>query len=339
MTDHVTGQTPRPTPVEDFLVDTKVDIKIDKAPRDAPREKKRGNVGPYKLDRRIEGGKAECWFCVDTRDGSKKFLKKFPSPKMPSAEERAYDRPAYDLQVEQCELFLQHHQSVALDLTNERVGNGSLVRPLDSFWHESSFFKIYPYLDDLKPLNFKNVNSWNSQQRLLAIRSIFFAMRELHNCEIVHADIKLENIHLVEVPSGLVARLIDFDDSYRVESPPPASVLGGTEDFYSPEVLVHKRFAESSIALSLGMHSDLFSLSLALHEAFSPRGIKPRWSGDEADAGFHALAGDKVNYESLGTGKSLLEYRLRKCLSLDPAERPRISELLSACGTNLGCVA
>lgn len=147
-------------------------------------------------------------------------------------------------------------------------------------------------------------------------------MRELHNCQIVHADIKLENIHLVEVPSGLVARLIDFDDSYRVESPPPASVLGGTEDFYSPEVLVHKRFAESPIALSLGMHSDLFSLSLALHEAFSPRGIKPRWSGDEADAGFHALAGDKVNYESSAREKVSLSTDCANACPLIPPNAP-----------------
>lgn len=333
MSDFVEGQIGHPE------VHTERKIAREKPPREETREKRRINVGPYKLEDRIDGGKAECWMCTDTRDGSKRFLKKFPSPKMPSEEERALDRVAYEFQVSQCNSFLEHHQSIARDITIEQVGNGSLVQPLEAFWHDSSFFKIYPFISELTPLDATTLRSWEPKHRVLAIRSILLALRELHNKKIVHADIKKANIHLIKVPSGSVARLIDFDDCYRADAPPPPTVLGGTEDYYSPEVLVYKGFVSSPYVLKLGTHSDLFSLSLAIHEAFSPSGKKPRWSDAETDAGMHALAGDEVEYESLGTGKPLLEYRLKRCLKLIPTERPNISELLSACGTNLGRVA
>ena len=337
MSDFVEGQIGSPEVYEEPKT-TRV-----KEPREEPRERRRSNVGPYKLEDRIDGGKAECWMCTDTRDGSKRFLKKFPSPKMPSEEERAFDRVAYDIQVAHCDAFLVHHQSIARDLTNERIGNGSLVQPTDAFWHDSSFFKIYPFIADLSPLNAKIVSDWDPKRRVLAIRGMLLALRELHANEIVHADIKIENIHLIKVASGSVARLIDFDDSYRARTPPPPRDLGGTEDFYSPEVYVYKGFlpppkgfATSPFPLVLGTHSDLFSLSLAIHETFSLEGRKPRWSSAEKEACENALAGGEVEYESIGTGKPLLEYRLGRCLQLNPTERPRISELLSACGTNLG---
>lgn len=304
---------------------------------DPPRERRKSNIGPYKLDRRIEGGKAECWLCTDTRDGSKKFLKKFPSPKMPNEEDRIRDRGSYESQVRMCEAFLLHHQQVSRDLADLREGNGALVRPVEAFWHDASFFKISPFVEGLQPLSAEVVRSWSEKLRVIVIRGLLLALRELHDRGIVHGDIKLENIHVVDAPNGPLARLIDFDDAYRADTPPPPTVLGGTEDYYSPEVLTYKGFATSSVPLPLGLASDIFSLSLAIHEAFSGSGRKPRWDGHETpDAGLRALAGDNVDYQALNSGRPLLEYRLKLCLAREPRHRPRVSELLSACGTNLG---
>lgn len=226
------------------------------------------------------------------------------------------------------------------DIAEDRPGSGALVRPLDAFWFESSFFKVYPFIDDLKPFTSESSREWGAGRRIVAIRSVLFALRDLHDRRIVHADLKRENIHLVDFPSGLIARLIDFDDSYRVDSPPPPTTLGGTEDYYSPEVLVYKGFASSPRPLPLGLASDVFSLSLAIHEAFSASGRQPKWAGSVAtDAALHALAGEPVEYQTLGTGKTLLEFRLKQCLNLDPRDRPSVTELLSASGANLGRVS
>lgn len=333
MTDYVEGQTiatsetPRLSPI----------ATRDRKPAETAPERRKTSIGPYKLERRIEGGKAECWMCKDTRNGERKFLKKFPSPKMPSETDRIHDRASYDSQVARCNAFLEQHRTVMRDIAEDRPGSGALVRPLDAFWFESSFFKVYPFIDDLKPFTSESSREWGAGRRVVAIRSVLFALRELHDRRIVHADLKRENIHLVDFPSGLIARLIDFDDSYRVDSPPPPTTLGGTEDYYSPEVLVYKGFASSPRPLPLGLASDVFSLSLAIHEAFSASGRQPKWAGSLAtDAALHALAGEPVEYQTLGTGKTLLEFRLKQCLNLDPRDRPSVTELLSASGANLG---
>ncbi len=338
MSDFVVGQTPASTSTAAPPSRREADPSV--APPEPTRERRRTTISHYKLERRIEGGKAECWMCTDTRDGSQKFLKKFPSPKMPSEDDRIRDRTSYDAQVAACNAFRNHHEAVIRDLSGERVGNGSLVKPLEAFWYESSFFKISPFIADLEEFSSERAHLWSANSRVLAIRGIFLALRELHSHGIVHGDIKRENIHLVQMPSGFVARLIDFDDAYRADAPPAPTVLGGTEDYYSPEVLVYKGFATTRRSLPLGLASDLFSLSLALHEVFSPTGRKPRWNSTEpTDAGLHALAGDDVEYEDLGTGRPLLEYRLRLCLLPNPLRRPSLTELLSACGAKIERVA
>ena len=309
-----------------------------KTKSEPPREKKRTSIGHYKLEKRIEGGKAECWLSRDERSGELRFLKKFPSPKMPGEDERITDHLRYEAELKRCEEFLSHHLDISRVLDEIAIGNGSLVKPLHSFWHESSFYKIYPYLPEIKNLSPKNVRNLPPQKRIRLIKGTLLALRELHERNIVHADIKPENIVLTEMPIGEVTRLIDFDDAFFDEEPPPPSILGGTEDYYSPEVLAYKGFViDAPYTLQLGTHSDLFSLALSLHEVFSPLGKRPGWGGkDTADAGFEALNGAKVNFADLGTRNPLLEFRLKLCLSPNPKDRPRLSELLSSCHTNLG---
>ncbi len=334
MSDYVEGQgIPDPEATADSRRDESTKKKSE-----PPREKKRSSIGNYKLEKRIEGGKAECWICRDERSDEVRFLKKFPSPKKPGDDERIADHLRYEAELKRCEEFLSHHLDVSRILNETAIGNGSLVKPLHSFWHESSFYKIYPYLPEIKNLSSANVRNLLPQQRVRLIKGTLLALRELHERNIVHADIKPENIVLAELPIGEVARLIDFDDAYFDEEPPPPSVLGGTEDYYSPEVLAYKGFvAEAAYPLHLGKQSDLFSLALALHEAFSPLGKRPGWGGkDTADAGFEALNGAKVNFADLGTKNPLLEFRLKLCLSPNPNDRPRLSELLSSCHTNIG---
>ncbi len=334
MSDYVEGQG---IPDPDATADSRRDESTKKKP-EPPREKKRSSIGNYKLEKRIEGGKAECWMCRDERSDELRFLKKFPSPKMPGEEERTVDHLRYETELKRCEEFLSHHLDISRALNEIAVGNGSLVKPLHSFWHESSFYKIYPYLPEIRNLSSTNVRNLLPQQRVRLIKGTLLALRELHERNIVHADIKPENIVLAEMPIGEVTRLIDFDDAYFDEEPPPPSVLGGTEDYYSPEVLAYKGFvADAPFSLQLGKQSDLFSLALSLHEVFSPLGKRPGWGGrDTADAGFEALNGSMVNFANLGTDNPLLEYRLKLCLSPNPKDRPRLSELLSSCRTNIG---
>ena len=334
MSDYVEGQG---IPSPDATGHSRRDESTKTKP-ELPREKKRSSIGNYKLEKRIEGGKAECWLCRDERSDEMRFLKKFPSPKKPSEDERITDHLRYEAGLKRCEEFLSHHLDISRVLNEIAIGNGSLVKPLHSFWHESSFYKIYPFLPELKNLSFTNVRNLSPQQRVRLIKGTLLALRELHEHNIVHADIKPENIVLAEMPIGEVARLIDFDDAYFDEEPPPPSVLGGTEDYYSPEVLAYKGFVtDAPYPLQLGKQSDLFSLALSLHEVFSPSGKRPGWGGkDTADAGLEALNGAKVNFAELGTRNPLLEFRLKLCLSPNPKDRPRLSELLSSCNTNIG---
>jgi len=299
--------------------------------------KRRDIIGHYKLIDRLTAGKAgEAWRCTDERIDEERFIKPFARPKYPSEELRTSDPERYRKNVNACEEFANRQTTIMAKLRSELVGSGALVNAVDFFREPNSpiYYKVYPFIKDKKP-NARDVARWSRSIRLVFVRSLLLALNELHIRGIVHADIKLENVLVVEKPIGPVARLIDFDDAYLVGDVPSPDMLGGTEDLYSPEILLFKHPDDfvGMDPLPIGCAADLFSLAIVLHQLFSKSQLAPKWSSESdhsGDGGAQALNGGISIYESLGLSSDLLQFRIQSCLKRDPLDRPTIGDLLSA---------
>lgn len=304
---------------------------VDPAP--APATGRKREFGKYLGTDKVVGGKSECWEARDLRTGEECFIKVMPSPTLPSEEFRGVDPTAYATEVDSCNSWFETQERIWGRLKEAKRGSGSLVIPTDFFVHDRRYVKVYPKVDSKASLSHDLASSWDGSTRERFVRSLLFALHELHARGVVHADIKKENILVVERPAGLVARLIDFDDAYESGSPP--SILRGTPELLSPEALV-KSYPDDFEGFEnqpLTCASDMFSLALVLHEVFSVKGRFPVWNGEgSGDPAHRAMLGQVPEYESLGFGSEELRGRLRQCLRPRVAERPSIEYVMTALG-------
>lgn len=304
----------------------------------------------FRLERRVGnaegegGGKSESWIAERINSpGEKVFLKKFNSPKHPTLEE-IRDTEFGRNSKRRCERFAQHHEQMRSKLATEIAGSGALVKPI-AFGlpnRSLSYVKIYPWVSDGKILDRNSVQSWSVNQRRTFIKTLCLAIWELHRQGLVHGDLKRENILVVNAPIGPVARLIDFDEAYLASDPPTSfEDLDVGTTIFTPEwlVLEDPSLQPANVSMKLGLHTDIFQLSLLLHEIFSDKSLS--WSNfadssqnilDHADA---SLKGGQPQCSDLGTNNLRLKQQLELSLNRIPSRRPSISSILSSLGVSL----
>ncbi|AMW10024.1 serine/threonine protein kinase [Streptomyces qaidamensis] len=138
------------------------------------------------------------------------------------------------------------------------------------------------------------------------------ALRDIHRAGVVHRDLKPANVLLAE--DG--PRVIDFGISRAAENHQTLTETGqmiGTPPFMSPEQLVDAR--------AVGPASDVFSLGALLVYSVTGRGPF------DADSPY-LTAYRVVHDEPVLTGvDGPLRGLLERCLSKEPADRPRLDEL------------
>jgi hypothetical protein len=296
--------------------------------------KKKAAFGKYLCETRVIGGKSECWIANDSSTNAKVFLKVMPWPVRPNETLKDSDPQKYSDSVEICDSWFGSQERIIERVSRISTGSGSLVIPLDFFLSNRRYIKVYPIVQD-KTLTFEESSKWGPETRKFFIRSLLLALNELHSNGVIHSDIKRENILVIDLPIGPIARLIDFDDAYDSESEP--YVLRGTPELYSPEVLIrqHPEMFPDEERFELTCAADLFSLSVVLHEVFSKDGSLPNWGlGRNDDPAIQALSGGVARYQDLGLNSPRLIDRFRRCLAVNPNDRPKISALLSAVQIN-----
>ena len=162
---------------------------------------------------------------------------------------------------------------------------------------------------------------------LLIAKSVCHSVRILHDLNIVHGDLKPDNILIKKTSLGYSGKLIDFDDSYFSGNPPTdRDSLVGTPEYYSPEQAAYIMDEDEEIdGNTLTLKSDIFTLGIILCEYFT--GKKPVLPSDCGSTWICIDNGKSFSYaKSLPSGiNNLIDWMLRK----NPNERPTINEVFA----------
>jgi eukaryotic-like serine/threonine-protein kinase len=145
---------------------------------------------------------------------------------------------------------------------------------------------------------------------LLGIR-VLSALHYLHSKEILHLDVKPDNVTMGDPP-----RLLDLSLARRFSGSLKLRHTMGTGPYMPPEQCDHGE---------LTPQSDLFALGATLYEAVS--GMRPFPPGDEdapeRTARYPQLIEDAYGIENLVEIPPMLARLIMSCLSRDPARRPK----------------
>ena len=204
---------------------------------------------------------------------------------------------------------------------------------LGGFEHGRKFHQVFEFLDKSHSLDtiLARVKShpeevpWSARE--LMAKVLVAGISQLHAASIVHADLKPDNIMLIEDPSiGMRYRvkIIDMDFSFFTDKKAPwhgHEGYFGTPGYMSPEHLTGK------VPLPA---SDVFTLGMMLYQLIGPG---HPYQFDDADKFLPAYRAHAVAKPTLGGAPSppatadAIADALHRCLNPDPSKRPTATAL------------
>ena len=266
------------------------------------------------------GGGQSQWSFAE-KEGQQYFVKMFLAPKFPLD-----DGPGSEAMKarkrESCLAFERRHLEIARRLDPKEPGGGNLVIPCDFFRVDSTYVKVMERVDaEVLPA----AHRLTGHQLIVILRTLVFSLRLLHDKNVVHADVKPDNVLLKKTgPEIYVSKLIDFDEAYVVGEPPEPEHIVGDPVFYAPELLRYIRRDDTLPPDALATSADIFSLGLLVHSWLV--GDVPGFDRTTAKYPAEAmLAGEVLD---VSAAPEVIRPLLARMVAIRPMERPTISEII-----------
>ncbi|KAI9907684.1 hypothetical protein PsorP6_003250 [Peronosclerospora sorghi] len=162
---------------------------------------------------------------------------------------------------------------------------------------------------------------FHEQRAKALIRQLAETLVYLHAHDVVHADVKPENILLAQDTQPANVRLIDFGQSFHLQDERRQTIHACTTAYASPELLTHR---------ACGAAMDVWSLGVVLYIILC--GLHPFDPSDDAsdDAIRHRILEGDYDQASMGW-KCMSESArdlVRQMLVVDPAKRISAAQVL-----------
>jgi serine/threonine protein kinase len=275
----------------------------------------------YRLleDFRVVGAGLSEWSFAE-RDGRTYFIKRFLAPTYPddaapgSAKTKARKRA-------RCAAFEAHHRGIQAAMAPLTSYGGNLIATLDFFRHGAKYYKVTEKVD-LAGLEPRDVAELGFPAQLVLLKTVAHSLKILHDLNIVHSDLKPSNVMIKRTELGYTTKLIDFDSSYLVGSPPPPEEIVGTMNYYSPELVSY--IQGSAGAADLTPASDIFALGLIYAEYLT--GALPAFEPGYHEAAIAVLHGAQLRLAPVDVPAPVVAL-VERMMVADPAARPTIAEV------------
>jgi serine/threonine protein kinase len=284
-------------------------------------------IGSYELttDFSTSGG-GQCRWAFARRDGKEFFIKEFLSPTF-SLPESPGSTATKERKRRHCEIFEWRHEELRRALSQLSGTGGNLVVTRDFFRHGTKYYKTTDKID-VSALSLEDI-SWIQGDRLFVLAgTVAHSLQILHRHQLVHGDIKPDNVLVKETrPGHYAAKLIDFDDAFYSGYPSSPDELVGFPPYYSPELLLYLQDELSGESLTCA--SDIFALGVLFIEYFTGRyPAVVDAAGDPVSCAAHVLDGGTVT-TGLEAEWSIMRNLISSMLDREPARRPEIGKVFA----------
>jgi serine/threonine protein kinase len=270
----------------------------------------------------VAGGMSMISFA--SKHGEHYFIKEFLRPKYPLPGSPGSEK-VKEKKRKECEEFEKHHRKLIEEIDKRVSRGGNIVKTLDFFRWGSCYYKITDKID-VTSLSCEEISNLTKEQKRILINAVCHSIRTLHDLQIVHGDLKPDNILIKKkTEKDYTAKVIDFDDYYFSGKPPKErEKIVGTPEYYSPEQECYIMDEEMKIdGKTLTCKSDVFSLGIIFCEYFT--GKKPLFKDFDGNT-CDAIREEKVIKFAKAIPRSVKEI-IRQMLRLKANERPDIKDV------------
>lgn len=283
-----------------------------------PGTKKRGDRGEYEIVRHLNDGMFATAYEARTLAGRKVFFKEYKSPTPTVAWFDAY---------------VKYQQDLKWRIESDPTTRSRCYEFID-FFVDRFFYQVFQFIEGGESLEQFIARThgridahWN--ERVEFSRTMMFALAGLHKAQVVHTDLKPDNLYLLPhptIPDKRWLRVIDMDFSILADKKAPWDGINGyvgTPRYQSPEHLT------GIVPIPA---SDVFTLGLMLGELLTgahPFSAVEDYESAAKEGGAHepiTVHGSIKNVES----KEFLEDVLNACLHPSPTARPTAQQVAEA---------
>ncbi|MCW2528024.1 MAG: serine/threonine protein kinase [Pseudonocardiales bacterium] len=273
----------------------------------------------YRLleDFRVVGAGLSEWSFAE-RDGRVYFIKRFLAPTYP--DDAAPGSPTTKARKRaRCAAFEAHHRGIQAAMAPLTSYGGNLIATLDFFRDGAKYYKVTEKVD-VAGLEPADIAELDFPMRLVLLKTVAHSLKILHDLNIVHGDLKPSNVLIKRTELGYTTKLIDFDSSYLVGSPPPPEEIVGTMNYYSPELVSYIQGSTTGDQLSEA--SDIFALGLIYAQYLT--GALPAFDPTYHEAAIAVLHGNLLKLSPTRTPTPIVAL-VEQMLLAEPAARPTVA--------------
>ncbi len=212
------------------------------------------------------------WYKAESND-QKFFLKKFQNPKYPR---EGISPECYASKKKECDEWLAAKRKLISALDELGNGTGNIISPRDVFREKMSFYQT-TYWIDVQTDSLDIVKTYSYDNKIMLLKTCAAALKKVHSKDIIHGDLKPDNILIGKSAAGKpAAKLIDFDDSYFSKEALPPEFTTVTDAYMSPELAAYKR-GNLEYRERLTCSSDVFAMGIIFHQFWT--GEMPEYVG------------------------------------------------------------
>ncbi len=259
------------------------------------------------------------------------FIKEFLHPTFPTLDAPGSAKTKEKKKAD-CDVFEKHQKEIVNTVRSKCSVGGNLIFAIDFFRNGTKYYKVTEKID-VASIPLSEISTLDMKKKVLIMTTVSFSLKILHDVDIVHGDLKPDNILIKKIDSGLkkvdggyTTKLIDFDSSFFNKQPPEISEeVVGDIAYYSPELLRYIKNDEGTKREHLTTKSDIFALGLIFCKYLT--NSFPKF--DREKFKFISVAannGTNIKIESDVCPKDL-EQLIDSMLAFNPIDRPEIKEV------------
>ena len=218
--------------------------------------------GRYTFEAWVNANRGNWCFAKDTQNnGEEVFIKEFVGMRHPPAY-ADLSNPDVQRKKKQFDDFVARMQRVTDKVKVLAGPTGSLVVTIDLFVEKGKLFKVTKK-ESFKPWSGPEVHEHMDADAIdKLMKGIAGAVGTLHTANILHCDLKPDNIFIVERNGQLRALVSDFDDSFFLDDIPGPGDVINTPPYLSPELVAYRVGLNDKGPSQLTIASDIFTLGL-----------------------------------------------------------------------------
>lgn len=256
------------------------------------------SINGYKITSEVKVG-GNCTWAFANYAGKEYFIKEFLSPVFPLPESPGSEKTKQQKR-KRCEEFEKHQNKIIKKVSDCVAEGGNLIFTRDFFRQKSKYYKVTEKVD-ISSISIDKIAKLPFENKILILKTSTHCVRTLHNLDIIHGDLKPDNLLIKENgfkgKKNYIGKLIDFDDSYFSEQ--ISSVrdnVSGDLAYYSPELQRYINEEPETNRTDIDLKSDIFALGIIFCQYLT--GSFPKGVTKENTAATLVNSGDVITIKS-----------------------------------------